>query len=101
LCISFKKRQFLKTVNRYFFEGALDRDRFANRNYRTGLNFWLSTGGYQFGNPLETMSSVLGKKGLEKTLSRIGWFVYYFLYAIDYTAWKKGGHCFDSINNEI
>lgn len=95
------KQQFLKTLDIFFLVGALDRDRFANRNYRTGLNFWLSNGGYEFGNPLETMSSVLGKKGEECTLTNVGWAVYYFLYLIDYSAWNKGGHCFTSINNNI
>ena len=96
-----KKRQFMKVVNGYFYSGAYDRDCFANHNYRTGLNFWLSTGGYEFGNKKETMSSVIGKKSIEKTLNICGWFWYYLLYAIDYSNWKKGGHCVASINYNI
>jgi hypothetical protein len=97
MCLNAKKYQFWKTINGFFFSGALDRDCYANHNYRTALNFWLSTGGYLFGNEKETMSSVLGKKSIEKSLSKIGWFVYYFLFAIDYSNWKKGGHCVASV----
>jgi len=60
-----------------------------------------SEGGYEFGNKNETMSSAIGKKAVEKSLNYWGWFWYYFLYAIDYSNWKKGGHCVASINNNI
>ncbi|MBC5840748.1 hypothetical protein H8R23_04965 [Flavobacterium sp. F-380] len=101
IVLSVTKFQFWKTVNGYFKSGAIDRDRFGNHNYRSGLNFWFSTGGYEFGNNKETMSSVFGKKALEDSLNKWGWFWYYLLYAIDYSNWKKGGHCFASINNNI
>ena len=99
--LNVSKYRFWKTINGYFLSGAIDRDKFANHNYRTGLNFWLSKGGYNFGNEKETMSSVIGKKSLEKSLNIWGWFWYYLLYAIDYKNWKKGGHCIASINNNI
>lgn len=98
ICLSIPKYQFWKTINGYFKTGAIDRDRYANHNYSTGLNFWLSKGGYEFGNPNETMSSVIGKKSLENSLNWWGWFWYYFLYAVDFSNWKYGGHCFASIN---
>jgi len=101
LWVKRKEYSFLKTVSDFFTYAAIDRDRFGNHNYKTALNFWMSTGGYEFGNAAETISSVLGKKGVEKTLSFVGWFWYYLLYALDYSNWKKGGHCFNSINNNI
>ena len=101
LWVKRKDYSFFKTVSGFFAYAALDRDRFGNYNYKTALNFWLSIGGYEFGNALETISSVLGKKSVEKTLNIAGWFWYYLLYALDYSNWKKGGHCFASINNKI
>jgi len=99
--LSVPKYKFWNTINGYFKSGAIDRDKFANHNYRTGLNFWLSSGGYEFGNEKETMSSAIGKKSLEKSLNWWGCFWYYFLYAIDFSNWKNGGHCIASINNNI
>lgn len=96
-----KNYGFLKFMNGFFTSGALDRDKFGNHNYRVGLNFWFSRGGYEFGNKEETISSVLGKKSLEKSLAFCGWFWYYLLYAVDYSNWKKGGHCVASINKTI
>ena len=101
LWVKRKEYSFLKTVSGFFKYAAIDRDRFGNHNYKTALNFWLSKNGYEFGNYIETISSVLGKKGVEKSLTIFGWFWYYLLYAIDYSNWKKGGHCFASINNKI
>jgi hypothetical protein len=57
-------------------------------------------GGYKFGRFGETLSSVLGKKKMDKSLSWVGKFFYYFLYAIDGTSWFKGGHCFVSIASD-
>lgn len=99
--IKVKEYQYLKTINSYFKEAAIDRDKFANYNYSVSLNFWLSNGGYKFGNKKETMSSVLGKKQLEKSLNIFGWIWVYFLYIVDFTTWKKGGHCIDAIQNNI
>jgi hypothetical protein len=98
VCLNVNKHQFWKLINGFFYSGAYDRDCFANHNYRTGLNAWMSTGGYQFGNQKETMSSVFGKKKIENTLPWLGLFIYYFLYVIDVSNWKNGGHCFASIN---
>jgi hypothetical protein len=96
-----KKRGFLRVLNGFLYSASHDKDCFANHNYRTGLNFWLSSGGYEFGNKNETMSSVLGKKSIEKSLNFCGWVWYYSLYIIDFSNWKKGGHCFVSINNNV
>ncbi len=91
LWVKRKDYSFLKTASDFFKYAAIDRDRFGNHNYKTALNFWLSKKGYEFGNKEETISSVLGKKGVEKTLRYFGWFWYYLLYALDYSNWKKAG----------
>lgn len=99
-----KSNGFLKTINGFFLNGAITRDKFANYNYRTGLNFWLlkkTDNKYLFGNPNETISSVLGKNQILKSLTLIGWFLIYFLWLIDIPNWKKGGHCIASIDNLI
>lgn len=97
-----KARGFFKVTDVFFQSGALDRDRFANHNYRTCLNFFLiKKKGYQFGNKEETVSSVLGKNQRDKTLTRTGWFFVYFLWLVDYPMWKHGGHCISSINESI
>lgn len=84
--------------NKYFFETAIDIDKFGNRNFRTFLNASMRLkNGYKFGNVNETISSALGKNQRDKTLSWFGWIVVYVLWAIDYQYWKKGGHCINSI----
>lgn len=96
-----KKEDFWETVDKYQFKNAYDVDVFSNRNHRAFWNLMCSKKGknYKFGtlNELgyedETLSSVLGYKGEEKSLTWFGWFVYYFLYTIDYVNWKNGGHC--------
>jgi hypothetical protein len=89
-----KQRGFFRVISTYSRNMAIDRDRYGNYNYRTGLNFWFSNGGIEYGNEKETISYTTGIKSIEKTLSLIGWCFYYFLYAIDFTTWKTGGHCF-------
>ncbi|WP_343697122.1 hypothetical protein [Flavobacterium sp.] len=89
---------FLKTLNQYFFTGAVGLDIFANYEFRTLWNTTLRTRrGYNFGIKEETISSALGKNQQLKTLSVIGWMLVYILWAIDYQYWKKGGHCANSI----
>lgn len=83
-----KEYQYLKTVNTYFKKSAIDRDKFANYNYEVSLNFWLSKGGYKFGNKKETMSSVLGKKTIRKIFKYIWmvlgiFFIYYRFYNME------------------
>lgn len=97
LCIKVRDYQYLKVVNKYFKSGSIDRDKFANHNYRTSLNFYFSKGGYEFGDKRETMSSAFGKKQLEKSLTITGWGVVYLLWFLDFKYWFKGGHCVNSI----
>lgn len=97
-----KMGSFWKTVNSYFFSGAIDIDVFGNHNFRTLWNAVLrKSGGYKFGVFAETISSALGKNQRDKTLSWMGWILVYILWAIDVKYWKKCGHCINSINNNL
>tara|TARA_Y100000310_G_C20661316_1_gene804969 strand:+ start:873 stop:1250 length:378 start_codon:yes stop_codon:yes gene_type:complete len=55
----------------------------------------IKKGGYKFGNPQETISSVLGKNQVEETLTILGNIIRAMLDIIEY------GHCILSINNEL
>lgn len=93
-----RTKSFLRTLNQYFFTGAIGLDIFANYEFRTLWNTFLrKKSGYQFGMKGETISSALGKNQKDKTLSRVGWILVYFLWAVDYQYRKKGGHCINSI----
>ena len=95
-----KKQGFLKTINNYWFTNALDLDRFANYHFRTLLRVTLKRKkGYQFGNQNETISFVLGKNQIDRTLTVTGWIIVYLLYVIDYKNWKNGGHCIATVKN--
>jgi hypothetical protein len=97
-----KTKGFFATVNGYFLHGALDIDVFSNHNFKTLWNAILrKPGGYSFGVLGETISSALGKNQRDKTLSLVGWLVVYVLWACDYQYWKTGGHCINSINNDL
>lgn len=112
LCLKAKVGSFWKTVNGFFLNGAISRDKFANYNYRTGLNFWLTKSvkkqcgnddryciqePWVFGNPKETISKALGHNQIYGTLTIAGWFWIYLLWSIDVKYWFKGGHCKNSI----
>lgn len=76
--------------NAYFFETAIDLDKFANRNFRTFLNVTMKlSGGYHFGNFGETISSALGKNQRDKTLSWFGEFICFILDTLDKNHCKK------------
>lgn len=93
-----RAKGFFRTLNQYFFTGAIGLDIFANYEFRTLWNTFLrKKTGYRFGMKGETISSALGKNQKDKTLSGAGWILVYFLWAVDYQYWKKGGHCINSI----
>ena len=77
----------------WFYRTAREIDIFANVN---GSEFFdaifIVNGGYKFGNPKETISSVIGKNQRDKTLSIAGKVLRYMLDKID----KE--HCLNSIN---
>jgi hypothetical protein len=84
------KNPNLKTINAYFFEGAIDLDRFGNREFRTLWNVLLrKKGGYKFGNENETISSCLGKNKRDKTLSFLGKALCWILDSLDKNHCKK------------
>jgi hypothetical protein len=85
-----------KTVNGFFYETAVDIDRFGNRNFRTLWNAILKKkDGYKFGNINETISSALGKNKVKGTLTYIGKILCAILDFLD------ENHCIKSINNDI
>ena len=82
--------------NQYFYETAIDLDKFGNRNFRTFLNVTMrKKGGYKFGNVGETISSALGKNQRDKTLSWFGIIICFILDTFD------NKHCEKSINEMI
>merc|ERR1711990_842113 len=57
----------------WFFRSAREIDVFANVVGSDLFNaIFITNGGYKFGNPKETISSVLGKNQRDKTLSLAG-----------------------------
>lgn len=91
-----KTKGFFGVIDDYFYEGAIDIDKFANHNFRTLWNVILRTkGGYEFGNKNETISSALGKNQRDGTLSLLGIGLAKLLDTID----KK--HCYKSINENV
>lgn len=96
---SLRVNGFYRTINNKFFNLAKDIDIFANVSFPILWNTTLrKSGGYKFGNKLETLSSALGKNQLMNKLSYTGIVVVYILWIIDINYWFKGGHCKNSID---
>ena len=94
-----RTRGFYKTIDKYFIDSAKSIDCFGNVNLKPLFDACLiKTNGYKFGKNGETISSVLGKNQVKKTLTIIGWVIVYILWFIDIPYWFKGGHCFNSID---
>jgi hypothetical protein len=83
-----------KTIDDYFYQTAVDIDRFANRNFRTLWNLTLQRNGYKFGNINETISSALGKNKINNTLTIAGKVLCFILDKLD------DNHCIKSIQND-
>lgn len=102
VCVLWKSKSekgFFGVVQRFFFQGAIDIDKFGNHNFRVLFNVILKKkGGYGFGRINETISSALGKNQRDGTLSWVGIVVMYILWAFDYKYWRNGGHCINSID---
>lgn len=80
----------------WFFRSAREIDVFANVVGSDLFNaIFIVDGGYKFGNPKETISSVLGKNQRDKTLSLAGNLLRWILDLID------DNHCIKSINDEV
>jgi hypothetical protein len=81
-----------KTLDGYFHQTAIDIDRFGNRNFRTLLNDTLIQDSlFRFGDPRETISSVLGKNQQIGTLTTTGMILAKLL------DWLDPNHCQKSI----
>jgi hypothetical protein len=80
----------------WFFRSAREIDVFANVVGADLFNaIFIIDGGYKFGNPKETISSVLGKNQRDKTLSLAGDLLRWILDLID------DNHCLNSINDDV
>ena len=80
----------------WFYRSAREIDVFANVVGSDLFNaIFIVDQGYKFGNPKETISSVLGKNQRDKTLSLTGDGLRRILDLID------ENHCLNSINNEV
>jgi len=100
IIICFMVLKYIFTGNKkmlavWFYRTAREIDLFANV---VGAEFWnavfIIDGGYKFGNPKETISSVLGKNQRDKTLTLLGDALRWVLDRID------KDHCLNSINDE-
>ena len=98
--INRNRHGFVKEFNKLQTNDALETDIFLHHNLRTLWNFTLSSKGwkfkqvgYKFGTKGETLSSAIGHKAEEKTLSIAGWSIWWILYLIDIVNISKGGHC--------
>lgn len=94
-----KSHGFLRVYNKYATEEAKSIDVIANQSYRTlwRLVFINSKSKFSFGKKGQTISYVLGKNQIDKTLSIFGWLIVYLLWLVDYKAWKHGGHCIKAV----
>jgi hypothetical protein len=80
----------ISVINEYFYQTAIDIDRFGNHNFRTLLNMTLKKqGGYDFGNINETISSALGKNKELKTLTTTGIIICKILHIFDRNPCQK------------
>lgn len=84
-----RSRGFIRVIDSYFTETAIDIDRFGNRNFRTLLNFLFQRNGTQHGDVRETISSVLGKNQRDGKLTTTGKVMCWILDTIDPDHCKK------------
>jgi hypothetical protein len=91
ICVLIKYGLKWSTIDGFFYETAVDIDRFGNRNFRTLWNLTLQRNGYKFGNINETISSALGKNKINNTLTTAGKVLCFILDTFD------ENHCIKSI----
>lgn len=98
-----KDKKWFKLTQERNKRRAILIDVFGNYLFRDLWNRLFSEKGYQFGVLGETLSSCFGKKRKEKSLTKLGFVISKVIDLIDFTTWKKGGHCISSIqtNDEI
>lgn len=95
-----RKRKWYKLIKVRYYRKAYNIDVFGNYQFKDTWNLLLSKNGYEFGKFGETISSVLGKKQIEKSLTKTGWALLFIINIIDFPNLKNGGHCKVSIQNE-
>ena len=97
-----KKRKWFQLISERMHKKALLIDIFGNYLFPEFWNWMFSKKGnnYKFGKLGETISSCLGKKRLEKSLSIGGFIIYYILFVFDVSVWKEKGHCIYYIMTE-
>lgn len=110
LYVNFYNRKLIKKrgkISGYDRSQAMAIDVFAGRNYRTLWNETLITEkGYKFGEDGETMSSVLGKNLVDKTLTTVPspdmprWFYGTNLVVILDRVFNEKNHCLNAIDLE-
>lgn len=84
LAIRFKGRTLIRIINRLFFMIAYSIDQFGNVSCQFLFNdILIKKNGYKFGDPDETISSVLGHNKKTKTLTIFGKFIVFLLNTID------------------
>lgn len=82
--------------SKYNRDLALANDRYGNVLCQYLFNKLLITNmGYKFGNGKETISSVIGKNFIKRTLTKRGLFLYNFLEK------RQKNHCLNAIDNNI
>ena len=85
-----------RTLSVWFWRTARAIDIFANVNGAEFFNaIFIIEGGYKFGNPQETISSVIGQNQRDKTLSLAGKVLRWMLDQI------SQDHCLNSINLDV
>ena len=97
-----KGRKWYQLIDKKAFQKALNIDIFGNYQFKEFWNLTMSKNGYQFGRFGETLSSCLGRKQLERSLSWFGWFILLLVNLSDFSKWKSGFkgngfHCVASI----
>lgn len=97
-----KGRKWFRLFSLKMYNKAKLIDIFGNYLFPEFWEFIFSKKGefYKFGRLGETISSALGKKKLEESLSIGGLIMYYILYLIDMPSWKYKGHCIRYIMSE-
>jgi hypothetical protein len=95
-----KGRKWYQLIDQRAFTLAYNIDVFGNYQYARFWELIFSKGGYSFGRFGETISSALGKKQLEKSLSMGGWVIVVILFIIDVPKWFQRGHCIASIQTD-
>lgn len=90
-----RNRKWYELVSERMYRKAKLVDIFGNYMFPDFWSFLFSkrNKGYRFGRLGETISSCIGKKSSDGSLSIVGWVLYYILYAVDIPSWKYKGHC--------